>query len=83
MTPVDAISQVPTENENDTLEDIIDRRLKVLLTTNDNPAEQLIVAMQYNDQETRNIADTFKGQLDERIKQDYELFNGLVYRRDG
>lgn len=82
MAHVDALSRASIEEDNNAFDDIIKRRLEVLVTTNLNPAEQLVQAMQHDDPEVREIINALaRGHPDKQTAQNYVLSNGLIYPR--
>lgn len=80
MTHVDALSRAPIEQATDTEKELIGKEMGVMLTMTE---DEYVITMQRSDQRLREIIDALS-KTNESVDQklcDYELRNGILYRR--
>lgn len=83
MQHVDALSRAPTEEPSDTWEDLVERKLEVLTTMNQ---EDYVLMIQHSDPTLKRIIEVLKAPEDERapedrhLSRDYVLRDNILYR---
>jgi transposase InsO family protein len=79
MAHVDAMSRAPVLDPDDTLEDIIERKLEVSLTLTE--SEQILM-MQHSDPDLKKLIDIFHKPISEHTKEERSLINEYVFKNN-